>query len=55
MNDRPGTWDKVKGKTNEIVGDITGDDKQQIKGEVQQKKGEFKQKVGKIFDRHDDD
>lgn len=54
MDDQPGTWDKVKGKTNEIVGDMTGDDKQQIKGELQQKKGDFKQKVGKILERDDD-
>ena len=40
-----GTWDKVKGKTNEVVGDATGDKTQELKGKGQQAKGNLKEKL----------
>jgi len=41
-----GTGDKVKGKTNEVVGKVTGNNKQQFKGKAQQVKGSVKNAVG---------
>ncbi|MEX0705742.1 MAG: CsbD family protein [Nitriliruptoraceae bacterium] len=38
--------DKVKGKTNEVVGKATGDRSQQMKGKAQQVKGSVKNAVG---------
>ena len=45
-NKAEGTWDKIKGRTNQAVGSITGNDKQQIKGKAQEIKGEAKEKLG---------
>lgn len=45
-NKASGTWDKVKGKTNEAVGDIRDDPSQEMKGKAQQARGEAKQEIG---------
>ncbi|HEX2022493.1 MAG TPA: CsbD family protein [Candidatus Thermoplasmatota archaeon] len=42
MDERTGTWDKIKGKTNDAVGGARGDLGQQIRGKAQQVKGEGK-------------
>jgi uncharacterized protein YjbJ (UPF0337 family) len=43
MDDKTsGTVDKIKGKTNEVVGHIRGDKSQEMKGKVQQGMGEGK-------------
>lgn len=40
-----GTMDKIKGKTNEAVGKMTGDKSQEFKGKVQSGVGEGKNAV----------
>ena len=56
--------DKIKGKVNEVVGKLTDDEKQELKGKAQQKVGEAKEKgkemtddvadkVNKKVDEHD--
>lgn len=42
MVEDTGTWDKIKGKTNETVGDVRGDKSQELKGKAQQAKGDVK-------------
>ena len=42
MVEDTGTWDKMKGKTNQIVGDATGDKSQSLKGHAQEAKGDVK-------------
>lgn len=42
MVEDTGTWDKIKGKTNQAVGDITNDDSRKLKGHAQEKKGDVK-------------
>jgi uncharacterized protein YjbJ (UPF0337 family) len=39
-----GAWDKIKGKTNEAIGDLRGDEAQRKRGEAQRAKGEYEQK-----------
>jgi uncharacterized protein YjbJ (UPF0337 family) len=43
-----GTAEKVKGKINETIGRVTGDTKQEVKGDIQQAAGEARKKVGDI-------
>ena len=50
-----GTWDKIKGRTNQTVGSITGDTKQQVKGKAQEMEGETKQKLGQFKESMKDD
>lgn len=45
MDDDTGTWDKIKGKTNDAVGGARGDMGQQLKGKGQQIKGEGKEAI----------
>lgn len=37
------TKDKIKGKTNEVVGEMRGDERQKMKGHGQQVKGDLKE------------
>lgn len=46
----PGMWDKVKGKTNEAIGDLRGDEAQRKRGEAQEAKGDYKQKANRAID-----
>ena len=48
-----GTGDKAKGKTNEVVGKVTGNRSKQVKGKGQQAKGEFKEEFEKEQERQD--
>ncbi len=34
--------DKIKGKTNQVVGDLTDDEGRRVKGEIQEQKGRVK-------------
>lgn len=43
MRDDTGTWDKMKGKTNDAVGGARGDLGQQLKGKGQKIVGEGKE------------
>lgn len=42
MVEDTGTWDKMKGKTNQIVGDATDNKSQSAKGHLQEAKGDVK-------------
>lgn len=42
MVEDTGTWDKIKGKTNDAVGGARGDLGQQLRGKAQQAKGHVK-------------
>lgn len=42
MVEDTGTWDKIKGKGNQIAGDVTGNKSQSIKGHAQEAKGDVK-------------
>lgn len=42
MTEDSGAWQKIKGKTNEIVGDVTNDPDRKEKGILQEKAGEGK-------------
>jgi len=43
-----GTFDQVKGKVKQGVGDLTGDDSLQIEGEADEASGETQQTWGKF-------
>lgn len=43
-----GTTDKIKGKTNEVVGDLRGDKSQEMKGKAQQGIGEGKNALNDV-------
>ena len=45
-----GMWDKIKGKTNEAIGDLRGDEAQRKRGEAQQAKGDYEQKAKRAMD-----
>lgn len=47
-------WDKVKGKTNEVVGAARGDLGQEMKGKGQQLRGHVKEGVNDARDRADE-
>lgn len=40
-----GITDKIKGKTNQVVGDLRDDKSQQLKGHAQEAKGDVKEKM----------
>lgn len=42
MVEDTGTWDKIKGKTNQAVGNARGDKGQELKGHAQEAKGDVK-------------
>ena len=46
-----GAWDKVKGKGNQVVGDLTGDKSQSLKGHGQEMRGDVKDAVGDAKNR----
>ena len=41
-------WDKTKGKVNEVVGEMTGDKSQELKGKAQGLKGEIRDKIADV-------
>lgn len=43
-----GAWDKVKGRTNQAVGGLTGDKGQSLKGHAQEARGGVKDAVGDL-------
>jgi len=43
-----GTGEKIKGKTNEAVGKVTGDKAQEVKGKVQQGVGKARKEAGDL-------
>ncbi|WP_129045143.1 CsbD family protein [Companilactobacillus metriopterae] len=43
--------DIIKGKTDQAVGKVTGDDKRELKGKVQDKVGKAKEKADDIVDK----
>lgn len=45
-----GTADKLRGKTNQVVGDLKGDKSQSIKGHLQEAKGDVKGALSKDTD-----
>lgn len=42
MVEDTGTWDRIKGKGNQIAGDVKGDKVQSLKGHAQEAKGAVK-------------
>lgn len=42
-----GITDKIKGKANQIAGDIKGDKAQSMKGHAQELKGDVKEKLSR--------
>ncbi|MFA5861079.1 MAG: CsbD family protein [Candidatus Thermoplasmatota archaeon] len=52
-NDKPssGTSDKIKGKTNEVVGHLRGDKSQELKGKAQKVMGDAKHAVRDVADK----
>jgi uncharacterized protein YjbJ (UPF0337 family) len=46
MVEDTGTWDKIKGKTNQAVGEARGDKGQEVKGHAQEAKGDVKRAIG---------
>ena len=46
-----GTWDKLKGKANEMAGAVTGDKGTENKGKLEQTKGSVKQAGENLKDR----
>lgn len=46
-----GIADKIKGKTNQIAGDIKGDKAQSLKGHAQELKGDVKRSLTRERDR----
>ena len=46
-----GFSDKVKGKTNQVVGDLKGDKSQSLKGHLQEAKGDVKGALRKDDER----
>lgn len=47
---KSGMVDKIKGKTNEFVGDLRGDEAQRKRGEAQKAKGDYEQKAERAID-----
>lgn len=45
-----GTMDKIKGKFNQVAGDIKGDESQSLKGKAQSGMGEAKHVLGDVKD-----
>lgn len=43
--------DLVKGKTNQVVGKASGDDKQELKGKAQEAIGKVKEKADEVVDK----
>lgn len=43
--------DKIVGKTKEVVGKATGNEKLELKGKLQSKKGELKSKIANVKDK----
>lgn len=43
MVEDTGTMDKIRGKTNQVVGDLRGDKSQSLKGHGQEMKGDVKE------------
>lgn len=41
-----GVAEKIKGKTNETVGRVTGDTKREVKGDIQQAGGQARKNLG---------
>jgi uncharacterized protein YjbJ (UPF0337 family) len=52
MNDQriEGTWNDIKGKVKEGVGDLTGDERLQGEGQVDQLQGKIQKGVGEVQD-----
>lgn len=46
-----GRADKIKGKTKEMTGKVTGDREQQVEGKLEQARGETKKMKGKAQER----
>lgn len=53
MVEDTGTWDKIKGKTNQAVGDITDNKSQELKGHAQEAKGDAKSALRDKEERED--
>lgn len=49
MNDKPNTWDKVKGKASDTMEKV-GEKKDEMKGKI----GEMKEKGREMFDQDDE-
>ncbi len=47
---KDGFIDQAKGKANQVVGSITGDKKQQAKGNLQEAHGKAESKAGEAID-----
>lgn len=50
-NRKEGTKTSLKGKVNEVVGDLTGDRSQEVRGRAQQELGEKQREYGEARDR----
>lgn len=46
----PGAWQRVKGKANEVVGDILDDPERKEKGRLQEKASEGKAAQSRLLD-----
>jgi len=49
-----GTTDQMKGKTEEAVGDLTGNKDLKAAGQADRQAGEAKEKVGKVEEKVDE-
>lgn len=52
-NKAQGTMDELKGKAQEAMGKVTGDEEQEAKGKGTQAGGEIRQGVGNVQDAAD--
>ncbi|MEA3198715.1 MAG: CsbD-like [Thermoplasmata archaeon] len=46
-----GAWQRVKGKANEVVGDLTNDPERKQKGRLQETAADGKEAQGRLMDK----
>lgn len=51
MTEENGAWQNLKGKANEVVGDLTDDPERKEKGRLQQKASEGKAAQSRLLDK----
>lgn len=51
MDEDSGAWQRVKGKANEVVGDLTDDPERKEKGRLQEKAAQGKEAQRRLMDK----
>lgn len=51
MTEEPGAWQKIKGKANEVVGDLTNDPARKEKGILQDEAAKGKEAQSRLIDK----